>query len=30
MGRKQTHICEWENLCAKQPEDQGKNTSRQP
>ena len=28
MGRKWTCLCRWENLCAKQLEDQGKDTLR--
>ena len=28
MRRKWTHLYGWENLCAKQPEDQGKDTLR--
>jgi len=30
MEREWIGICEWENLCTKQPEDQGKDTSRKP
>ena len=30
MERRQNSLCEWKNLCAKQLEDQGKNTSRKP
>ena len=28
MGRRWNHLCEWKNLCVKQPKNQGENTSR--
>jgi len=30
IGREWIGLCRWENLCAKQPKDQRKNTSRKP